>query len=51
MKNSALQINETSINESFKPINDLLEEFRTFSSNLFSQIIDWFTPMLQSLIE
>jgi len=51
MKNSALQINETSINESLKPINDLLEEFRTLSSNLFSQIIDWFTLMLQSLLE
>ncbi len=51
MKNSILQINETSVNETFKSINDFFEEFQTFSSNLFSQIIDWFTLMFQSLIE
>jgi len=51
MRNLALQINETSVNELFKPINELLEEFRAASSNLFSQIMDWFSLMLQSLSE
>ena len=51
MRNLVLQINETAINESFKPINELLAEFRTLSSNLFSQIMDWFTLILQNFSE
>ncbi len=49
MDNTILQINETAINESFNPVNNAFGEFQTFSSNLFSQIIDWFTLMLQNL--
>ncbi len=51
MNNKILQINETEINESFNPVNNAFEEFQTFSSNLVSQIMDWFTLMLQSLLE
>ena len=51
MKNFALLTEEIYVNESFKPINELLGEFRTFSSYLVSQIMDWFTLMLQSLHE
>jgi len=49
--NTILQINETEINESFNPVNNAFEEFQTFSSNLFSQIMDWFSSMLQNLPE
>ena len=48
MKNSILQINETSVNETFKSINDFFEGFQTFSSNLFLQIMDWITSMIQN---
>jgi len=51
VNNTILQINETEINETFNPVNNAFEEFETFSSNLFSQIMDWFTLMLQSLPE
>ncbi len=51
MNNTILQINETEINETFNPVSNAFEEFQTFSSNLFSQIMDWFTLMLQSLLE
>ncbi len=51
MNNTILQINETEINESFNPVNNAFGEFQTFSSNLFSQIMDWFSSMLQNLPE
>jgi len=51
MEHTIIPINETAINESFNPINNFFQEFQTFSSNLFSQIMDWFTLMLQSLSE
>jgi len=49
VNNTILQINETEINESFEPVNNTFEEFQTFSSNLFSQIMDWITPMIENL--
>ncbi len=49
MNNTIIQINETKLNESFEPVNNVLGEFETFSSNLFSQIMDWVTPMLEDL--
>ena len=51
MNDTILQINETEINELFNPVNNAFKEFQTFSSNLFSQIMDWFTLMLQNLPE
>ena len=51
MNHAIIPVNETAVNESFNPINNLFNEFQTFSSNLFSQIMDWFTLMLQSLSE
>jgi len=51
MRNSLLQINETSVNESFKSINGFFEEFQTFSSNLFLQIMDEITLMLENFLK
>jgi len=51
MKDYALQIQEVYVNKSFEPISNTFEEFQTFSSNLFSQIMDWISLMLQSLPE
>ncbi len=50
MNNTILQINETEINESFNPVNNAFEEFETFSSNLFSQIMGWITPVIENLV-
>jgi len=51
MNDTIFQINEDAINESFNPVNNAFEEFQTFSSNLFSQIMDWFSSILQNLPE
>ena len=49
MNDTIFQINETAINESFEPANNTFEKFQSFSSDLFSQIMDWVTPMLENL--
>jgi hypothetical protein len=48
MRNYILQVKETSLNESFEMITGPLEEFKTFTSNLFLQIMDGFTTILQN---
>ena len=50
MNNTIIQINETKLNESFEPVNNVLGEFEKFSSNLFSQIMGWITPMIENLV-
>jgi len=50
VNNTIIQINETKLNESFEPVNNVLGEFETFSSNLFSQIMGWITPMIENLV-
>jgi hypothetical protein len=49
VNNTIIQINETAINESFEPVNDSFEGFEEFSTNIFFQIMDWVTPMLENL--
>ena len=49
MNNTIIQINETELSESFIPLTNAFEEFETFSSNLFSQIMNWITPLLENL--
>jgi len=49
VNNTIIQVNETAFNESIEPVNNILGEFETFSSNLFSQIIGWVTPMIENL--
>lgn len=51
MINSVLQISESVINESFESTNNVFDEFRLFTSSLFSQIIDWITVVSQSLLK
>jgi len=46
MKSMFLQINESSINQSFKTTNNLFEEFKVLTSNIFFQIMDWISSML-----
>ena len=49
MNNTIIQINETAINESFEPVNDSFGGFEEFSTNIFFQIMDLVTPMLENL--
>ncbi len=49
MNNYALQMKKIYVNESFEPVTNTFQEFQTFSSNLFSQIIGWITPMFENL--
>ncbi len=44
-----MHIYRTEINETLEPVNNVFEEFETFSSNLFSQIMGWITPMIENL--
>jgi hypothetical protein len=49
MIKTALQFSETAINESFESTNNIFDQFRLFTSSLFSQIIDQITMQLQNL--
>ena len=49
MNNTIIQVNETALNESLEPVNNVFEEFETFSSNLFFQIMGWITPVIENL--
>ena len=51
MRNDALQISEDSINETFESTNNVFDEFRIFTSNLFSQITDGITIMFQDFLK
>ena len=51
MNHQIIPINETAINELFNPVNNLFEEFQVFSSNLFLQITNWITLMLESILK
>ena len=51
MNHAIIPINETAVNESFNPLNNLFESFQTFSSSLFLQFSDWITEMLQNLLK
>ncbi len=51
MNNTIIQINENEFNESLEPINNVFEEFEIFSSELFSQIMDSITTMLENFLK
>ncbi len=51
MNHAIIPINETAINQSFDPVNNLFEEFQTFSSELFSQIMDSITTILENFLK
>ncbi|MFQ5497965.1 MAG: hypothetical protein ACE5DU_08790 [Nitrosopumilus sp.] len=46
MKSVFLQIDESSINQSFEITNNLFEEFKVLTSSIFSQIMDWVSSTL-----
>ncbi len=51
MNHAIIPINETAINQLFEPVNNLFKEFQTFSSDLFSQIIDWVSTMIENFLK
>jgi len=46
-----LQIDESAINETFASTNNVFDEFRIFSSNLFFQIFDWITSISENFLK
>jgi len=46
-----LQISESTINKSFESTNNVFDEFRLFTSSLFSQIMDWIIIISQNFLK
>jgi len=46
-----LQISESTINKSFESTNNVFDEFRLFTSSLFSQIMDWVIITSQNFLK
>jgi len=46
-----LQIDESTINETFASTNNVFDEFRIFSSSLFLQIFDWITSISENFLK
>jgi len=51
VNHTIIPINETALNQTFDPVNNLFGEFQTFSSDLFSQIMDGITAMLENFLK
>lgn len=51
MKNLVLQINETAINESFASTNNIFDQFRLFTSSVFSQVLEGITMMSENFLK
>ncbi len=51
MKKVVLQINESTINQSFESTNNLFDEFRIISSSLFFEIFDWITSISENFLK
>ena len=50
MNHTIIPINETSVNESFNPLNESFGGFREFTSSLFFQIVDLVSPFFNNLL-
>ena len=50
MKRIQLQIDESTINDTFASTNNIFDEFRELSSSLFFQVFDWISSMTGNLI-
>lgn len=50
MKNNHLQIDENAINESFATPNNLFDEFRIFSSKIFTQVSEIIGEIAQNFL-
>jgi len=51
MKNSPLQIDESTINETFASTNNVFDEFRIFTSSIFSEILDLITSITADFLK
>jgi len=51
VKKVSLQIDESTINETFASTNNVFDEFREFSSSLFLQIFDWITSISENFLK
>ncbi|HSG84402.1 MAG: hypothetical protein ACE5RQ_02925 [Nitrosopumilus sp.] len=51
MKNLVLQINETAINKSFESTNNVFDQFRLFTSSVFSQVLEGITMMSENFLK
>lgn len=51
MKEHALQIDESGINETFASTNNIFDEFRMFTSSLFFQIFDWIVSISDNVLK
>jgi hypothetical protein len=45
MEKNTLQIDEDAINEAFASTNNIFDEFRIFTSSIFSQVFDLITSL------
>ncbi len=46
-----LQIDESTINETFASTNNVFDEFRILSSSLFLQIFNWITSISENFLK
>ncbi len=51
MKEYALQIDESAINETFASTNNIFDEFRMLTSSIFLQIFDWITSISDNVLK
>ena len=51
MRKTVLQISENAINESFESTNNVFDQFRMFTSNMFLQILDAITSVSQNFLK
>jgi hypothetical protein len=51
MEKQSLQIDESTINETFASTNNIFDEFREFSSSLFLQVFDWITSISENFLK
>ena len=51
MEKQSLQIDESTINETFASTNNIFDEFREFSSSLFLQVFDWVTSISENFLK
>lgn len=51
MKNLILQISETAINESFESTNNVFDQFRLFTSSIFSQILEGISMISENFLK
>lgn len=51
MNHIELQIDESTINETFASTNNIFDEFRIFTSSLFLEIFSWITSVTDNFLK